>query len=74
MINIHGRNHPGGHGHPLLSSTTPDRRIMTPVFLRGVESECLPLPSILRQQYIRASFLAEFLTCHRFKENPTSNG
>ena len=42
--------------------------------LRGVESECLPLPSILRQQYTRANFLAEFLTCHGFKENPTSNG
>ena len=36
MINDQGRNHPGGHGHPLLYSTTSDRSIRTPVFLNKI--------------------------------------
>ena len=34
MINNQGRNHPGGHGHPLLSSTTSDNIIRKLVFVK----------------------------------------
>ena len=55
MINIHGRNHPGGHDHPLLSSTTPDRRIRTPVFLTKInniiQAFCLSTSQVHRGPY-----------------------
>ena len=41
MINNQGRNHPWGHGHPLLSSTTSDKSIRTPMYLTSRETKCL---------------------------------
>lgn len=42
--------------------------------LRGIESECIPLPSVLRLHFSRATFLAEFLTNQAYTDDPSRNG
>ena len=42
--------------------------------VRGTENQTIPLPSILKYQYLRADYLSNYLTNESFEEDPAKFG